>query len=121
MFDIDELREKVDDLIQNRPVIFFTVLFIIFLFIAGLVILTIQTSVKTKYVMPEPQNFKADAPVIIPSSPAPEQDYYQFRTPESTWNKEEAERWFSYPDDKIMEQVEKANDEIINDLTGVAP
>ncbi len=121
MFDIDELREKIDDLIQNRPVIFFTVLFIIFLFLAGLIILTIQTSVKTKYVAPAAQNFTADAPVLIPSPPTPEQDYYPFRTTESTWNKEEAERWFSYPDSKIMEQVEKANDEIINDLTGVAP
>ncbi len=122
MIDMDEIRERIDDLIHNRPIVFFTTVIILILFLIGLVVLLIQTSPSSAKVKTEKEiAFTPDEEIMIPDAPDAEKDYFPSRATESRWSDAELEKWFTYPNDKIMQKLEKSNDKIVDDITGNAP
>lgn len=121
MLDFDDIKDTVSDFAQEKPLLLAVIILIVFLFIAGLVILMIQTAPAKKAVPKEPEPFTADAPVLIPDSPDIEKDYYPSRVTENEWSEEEIKRWFTFPEDETMASLEKANDKIASDITGAAP
>lgn len=118
--DIDNIKEKIDDLIHNKPQVFFSITGILMLFMLGLIILLIQTSRKPEVVQQKTE-FTANAPVMIPDEPNVEKNYYQYRKTPEKWSQKDLEDWFTYPDEKTMNQLEKVNNNLVNDITGVAP
>ena len=78
-----------------------------------------------------PKHKKSDAPVekpivltetlLIPDGPEIHKDYNISRQAQEKWSEEQAEEWFEKPTQKDIESLEKANDNIISDITGAAP
>ena len=60
-------------------------------------------------------------PLAIPDGPELPKDYTTSRTPKDKWSEEEAEEWFTVPSQKEIDSLSKANDNLINEITGAAP
>ena len=57
----------------------------------------------------------------IPDGPELPKDYTASRTPKDKWSQEDAEEWFTVPGQKEIDSLSKANDNLINEITGAAP
>ena len=114
---LDDIQENADELIHNKPHVLIAIVLIILLFIAGLVIVMIQSSPK-KAKDVQKIEFNADAPIMIPDTKSVEEEYYPYRTTSERWSRDELERWFTSPDEKVMDQLEKSNDELVEEITG---
>ncbi len=60
-------------------------------------------------------------PLVIPDGPELPKDYTASRTPKDKWSEEEAQEWFTIPSQKEIDSLSKANDNLINEITGAAP
>lgn len=126
MLDLDDLKAIVDDFsikefAQKKPFIFTVLCLIVFLFVAGLVILLIQTSPQKKPAEKPMETFTADSPILIPDAPNIEKDYFTSRNTENEWSKAEIEKWFTYPDDNVMNELKRTNDSIADEILGATP
>ena len=121
MFDFDDLKDSISDFTQKKPLLVAIICIVVFLFFAGLIILMIQTTPVKKTEFKEAEPFTQDAPVLIPDSPDIEKEYYPNRITENQWSQEEINKWFTYPEEETMKELEKANDKIVDDITGAAP
>ena len=121
MLDLEDIKYEISDFAHEKPVLTAVIGLVIFLFIAGLIILMIQTtpSKKTEFQAAEP--FVQDASILIPDSPDIEKDYYPSRVTENQWPEAEVKKWFTYPEDEVMAELEKANDKITKDIIESAP
>ncbi|WP_294427694.1 hypothetical protein [uncultured Treponema sp.] len=120
-FGIDDIKDAFSDFAHEKPVLLAVVILIVFLFLAGLTILMIQTTPEKKVQQITQEPFTQDAPVLIPDAPDIEKEYYPNRITENQWSNEEVNKWFTFPEDETMTELEKANDKIINDITSSAP
>lgn len=59
--------------------------------------------------------------LIIPEGPQVKQDYTVSRQPEENWDVEETDNWFTVPSSKEVDDLSKANDNLILDVIGAAP
>ncbi len=59
--------------------------------------------------------------LLIPDGPEINKDYNISRQTQDKWTAEQADSWFEKPTEKDIESLEKANDNIIRDITGAAP
>ena len=59
--------------------------------------------------------------LLIPDGPEIHKDYNISRQTQEKWNDEQAEEWFEKPTERDIESLEKANDNLISDITGAAP
>ena len=59
--------------------------------------------------------------LLIPDGPELQRDYNISRKTQEKWDEEQADTWFEKPTEKDIESLEKANDNIILDITGAAP
>ena len=119
--DFEEIKENFSDFAHEKPVLFAVIVLIVLLFFAGLVILMIQTTPEKKAEPRQVEKFEQDSPLLIPDAPDIEKDYYPNRITENQWSKEEINRWFTFPEDETMKELEKANDKIVNDILDAAP
>jgi len=59
--------------------------------------------------------------LLIPDGPEINRDYSMSRKTQDKWTDDQADVWFEKPTEKDIESLEKANDNIIRDITGAAP
>lgn len=59
--------------------------------------------------------------LLIPDGPEINRDYSISRKTQDKWTDDQADVWFEKPTEKDIESLEKANDNIIRDITGAAP
>ena len=59
--------------------------------------------------------------LLVPDGPEIHRDYNISRQTKDKWDDEQTEEWFTIPTQKDIESLEKANDNIINEITGAAP
>ena len=59
--------------------------------------------------------------LLIPDGPELQRDYNISRKTQEKWNEEQADEWFEKPTERDIESLEKANDNLILDITGAAP
>ena len=119
---VDTLADKIRETVQEKPAVVFVSGALVLLALIALVIVLIKTSTrKEKVEAPEAAPFELDAPLFIPDAPSFQQDYYPSRIPGKVWSGDDIEQWFTAPDEKTMQSLEKANDKIINDILGAAP
>ena len=59
--------------------------------------------------------------LLIPDGPEIHRDYNISRQTQDKWTEEQSDEWFEKPTEKDIESLEKANDNIIRDITGAAP
>ncbi len=59
--------------------------------------------------------------LLIPNGPEFDKDYNISRQTKDKWTDEQTEEWFEIPTEKDILSLEKANDNIVSDITGAAP
>lgn len=59
--------------------------------------------------------------LLIPPSPAVPNGYSTSRTTKDKWTDEEIDIWFTKPTEKELNDLSRANDKIISEITGAAP
>ncbi len=59
--------------------------------------------------------------LLIPDGPELHKDYNISRQTKDKWTDEQTEEWFEIPTEKDILSLEKANDNIVSDITGAAP
>ena len=59
--------------------------------------------------------------LLIPDGPEIHKDYNISRQTQEKWNDEQSEEWFEKPTERDINSLEKANDNIIQEITGAAP
>ena len=59
--------------------------------------------------------------LLIPEGPELHKDYNISRETKEKWDDEQADTWFEVPTEKDINSLEKANDNIILEITGAAP
>ena len=119
--DFEEIKDTFSDFAHEKPLLLAVISIIVVLFFAALVVLMIQTAPEKNEILKEPEPFTADSPVLIPDPPDIEKEYYPSRITENQWSKDEVKKWFTFPEDDTMKELEKANDKIVNDILDAAP
>jgi len=95
--------------------------------IAALILVIIIAIILLCAALKKPEEVKYTRPVVlteemlIPPSPAVPDGYNASRITKEAWSNEEAEAWFTVPGTKELDDLSKANDRIINEITGAAP
>lgn len=59
--------------------------------------------------------------MIVPPGPAVPDGYNPSRVTKEAWTSEEAEAWFTKPGTKELDDLSKANDRLVEEITGAAP
>lgn len=73
------------------------------------------------FVFPEQIPFSAVEDFFPPKDDSLTEDYYFSREQNSTWSKDEFDRWFSVPSKENVEALGKSNEKIANEILGAAP
>ena len=120
MLDFEDLKENISDFIEDNPLLARIAALVLFFFMAALVIILIQTS-KPKQKKYERTNIILDSKPLYPDGPAIEKEYYHSRSTQETWTEEQIKQWFTDTDPKMINELEKSNDRIVNEITGAAP
>ena len=59
--------------------------------------------------------------LVLPAEPGIEENYQFYREQKKKWSREDAEVWFTAPDDLMMKELEQTNNALISDVLGAAP
>ena len=59
--------------------------------------------------------------LLVPNGSEFDKDYNISRQTKDKWSDEQTEEWFEVPTEKDILSLEKANDNIVSDITGAAP
>ena len=76
---------------------------------------------KKKDKTPAPREIVLTQDLLIPNGPEFDKDYNISRQTKDKWTDEQTEEWFEIPTEKDILSLEKANDNIVSDITGAAP
>ena len=125
---LDSIKEKISSLIEKVRE-FYEENRMLSLIIAGLVailllciVLLIALAGKKKEPVTVPGTvLELTEPLAIPDGPELPKDYTASRTPKDKWSEEDVQEWFTVPGQKEIDSLSKANDNLINEITGAAP
>lgn len=122
--DFSTLVEKFRYLIEeNRKQTIFVCSVLIFMTLCGFFILLLSTSQQekkeTKVI--NQKNLVIDQELLIPNELTINNKYTHVRQKKEKWSEEEANEWFTVPDETEIEKLSQANDKIVKDIIGAAP
>ena len=90
-------------------------------FVNSLIILACVLPHGKKKNKEEVRNVVLTETLLIPDGPELQRDYNISRETKEKWSDEQADLWFEVPTEKDINSLEKANDNIISEITGAAP
>lgn len=122
--DFSTLVEKFRYLIEeNKKQTIFVCSILIFMTLCGFFILLLSTSQQekkeTKVI--NQKNLVIDQELLIPNELTINNKYTHVRQKKEKWSEEEANEWFTVPDETEIEKLSQANDKIVKDIIGAAP
>lgn len=122
--DFSTLVEKFRYLIEeNRKQTILVCSVLIFMTLCGFFILLLSTSQQekkgTKVI--NQKNLVIDQELLLPNELTINNKYTHVRQKKEKWSEEEANEWFTVPDETEIEKLSKANDKIVKDIIGAAP
>jgi hypothetical protein len=124
MEKIDEAVEKIKKFVSEKGklTVMLCTIFIL-LFICGIIAMIVQCATKPRKVqlIPEVQPSISTDSLIPPEYGSLTEDYYFSRISSDKWSPEDVDRWFTEPTDSAIDNLESANDALVNDITGAAP
>ncbi|MCQ2594470.1 MAG: hypothetical protein MJ196_04335 [Treponemataceae bacterium] len=59
--------------------------------------------------------------LVLPAEPGIDDSYQFYREQKRKWSREDAEVWFTAPDDLMLKELEQTNNALISDVLGAAP
>lgn len=122
--DFSTLVEKFRYLIEeNKKQTIFVCSILIFMTLCGFFILLLSTSQQekkeTKVI--NQKNIVIDQELLIPNELTINNKYTHVREKKEKWSEEEANEWFTVPDETEIEKLSQSNDKIVKDIIGAAP
>ena len=67
------------------------------------------------------KNLVIDQELLLPNELTINNKYTQVRQKKEKWSEEEANEWFTVPDETEIEKLSQSNDKIVKDIIGAAP
>lgn len=122
--DFSTLVEKFRYLIEeNKKQTIFVCSILIFMTLCGFFVLLLSTSQQekkeTKVI--NQKNLVIDQELLIPNELTINNKYTHVREKKEKWSEEEANEWFTVPDETEIEKLSQSNDKIVKDIIGAAP
>ena len=118
---ISPLTEKIREFYEDNKMLSYIIAGLVALLLLCIILL-IALAGKKKEPTPVPGTvLELTEPLVIPDGPELPKDYTASRTPKDKWSEEEAQEWFTIPSQKEIDSLSKANDNLINEITGAAP
>ena len=122
--DFSTLVEKFRYLIEeNKKQTIFVCSILIFMTLCGFFVLLLSTSQQekkeTKVI--NQKNLVIAQELLIPNELTINNKYTHVRQKKEKWSEEEANEWFTVPDETEIEKLSQSNDKIVKDIIGAAP
>ena len=118
---ISTLIAKVKAFYENNKMLSLIIsTLVVLLLLCILILISINKKNKASKNIPE-ATLELSDPLLIPNGPEIPKDYTASRTPKDKWTTEETEQWFTVPTQNEIDSLSKANDNLINEITGAAP
>ena len=122
--DFSTLVEKFRYLIEeNKKQTIFVCSILIFMTLCGFFVLLLSTAQQekkeTKVI--NQKNLEIDQELLIPNELTINNKYTHVREKKEKWSEEEANEWFTIPDETEIEKLSQSNDKIVNEIIGAAP
>ena len=122
--DFSTLVEKFRYLIEeNKKQTIFVCSILIFMTLCGFFVLLLSTSQQEKKEIKviNQKNLVIDQELLIPNELTINNKYTHVRQKKEKWSEEEANEWFTVPDETEIEKLSQSNDKIVKDIIGAAP
>ena len=124
----ENIKEKLSPLVEkvrgfyeeNKMLSYIIVGLVALLFLCIILLIALTGKKKEPEVIPGTV-LELTEPLAIPDGPELPKEYTASRTPKDKWSQEESEEWFTVPSQKEIDSLSKANDNLINEITGAAP
>ena len=124
----ENIKEKLSPLVEkargfyeeNKMLSYIIVGLVALLFLCIILLIALTGKKKEPEVIPGTV-LELTEPLAIPDGPELPKEYSASRTPKDKWSQEESEEWFTVPSQKEIDSLSKANDNLINEITGAAP
>ena len=124
----ENIKEKLSPLVEkargfyeeNKMLSYIIVGLVALLFLCIILLIALTGKKKEPNVIPGTV-LELTEPLAIPDGPDLPKEYTASRTPKDKWSQEESEEWFTVPSQKEIDSLSKANDNLINEITGAAP
>ena len=118
---LSPLTEKIREFYEDNKMLSYIIAGLVALLLLCIILL-IALAGKKKEPEPVPGTvLELTEPLVIPDGPELPKDYTASRTPKERWTEEEAQEWLTIPSQKEIDSLSKANDNLINEITGAAP
>ena len=118
---LSPLTEKIREFYEDNKMLSYIIAGLVALLLLCIILL-IALAGKKKEPAPVPGTvLELTEPLVIPDGPELPKDYTASRTPKDKWSEEETQEWFTIPSQKEIDSLSKANDNLINEITGAAP
>ncbi len=125
---IENTKEKVSPLVQkvrdfyeeNKKLSLIIAALVAMLFLCIILMIIVAGRKKEPSEIPGTV-LELTEPLIIPNGPELPKDYTPSRTTKDKWSNEDAKEWFTVPTQNEIDSLSKANDNLINEITGAAP
>lgn len=117
---LKSLYKKVSDFCKENTKITLIVAVLILAILVCIIILS-ANSKKSKAKPEEKQEIVLTEDLVIPDGPNLPEDYNIARKNKEKWDENEAKQWFSIPSQNGIDDLEKSNDKMIDEIIGVAP
>ena len=121
----DNIKEKIQDFIDENKRLAMILLVSVLLILILLVLLIVgSSSAKSKKAPLKAVTSGTEVfedPFIPPQDAGLSNDYYFSRNTEKKWTDEEAESYFTVPTPSVIDELRKDNDSLVEDILGAAP
>ena len=118
---LSPLIEKVREFYEENKMLSYIIAGLLVLLLLCIILLIALSGKKKEPEAVPGTVLELTEPLVIPDGPELPKDYTTSRTPKDKWSEEEAEEWFTIPSQKEIDSLSKANDNLINEITGGAP
>ncbi|HAH62070.1 MAG TPA: hypothetical protein DCL73_08235 [Treponema sp.] len=122
MFDKDAFFENIKELFTgDKKITAYVSCALIIMTCTALTVFIVQKTKKPAAVQSGERELVADQKLIVPDGPEVQKGYITARRTKDKWDDADAERWLTLPSKKELDDLGRANDQLVLDITGAAP
>ena len=118
---LSPLVEKVREFYEENKMLSYIIAGLLALLILCIILLIVLAGKKKEPAIVPGTVLELTETLAVPDGPELPKDYTASRTPKDKWSEEDAQEWFTVPSQKEIDSLSKANDNLINEITGAAP
>ena len=118
---ISPLVEKIHEFYEENKMLSYIIVGLVTLLLLCIILLVALAGKKKEPEVIPGTVLELTEPLAVPDGPELPKDYTASRTPKEKWSQEDAQEWFTVPGQKEIDSLSKANDNLINEITGAAP